>query len=762
MRLSIKWVITLGSIFLIWSTHLILTPSTYLASQRIFTTHVRDIMQNIVDLTLEQSNNHLNKAKSAAYLAKQLLSANVIRSDHQGAATLERYFFDQLSVHPHLSGIYYATPRGEFFFVSRNNDKIKDGFRTKTIRIDTNGKRHVHLVWRDANYTVLEEKDTPDDSYDPRKRPWFIESLKNLDVIWTEPYIFYSSQKPGITIAGPSISPSGAIKGVVGVDIEIAELSTFISKLRVGKTGQAFMLNRNGDVIAYRGLDKLIIRKKGSSAFRLPKVSEIHNDIVKKAYESIDWQYDEDGFLRLSGPIYTTFSLGEKKYAGMFAPFPDHRLPWIVGVYIPEEDYLGAIQHNQRVNIIATVVISLLASILGLILAKNIIRPITSLAREAKAIEEDDMESDFLTPSVFHELQTTAETFSRMKRALISYRDTLNEKEEIHQAIVNTANDAIIIMDNDFKVSFWNPAAQRMFGYTADEIMGRDLHQVLAPSSYYPEYSKALPLFRKSGEGKLVGRTLEVTARTREGDEFPVEISMSRLQIKGKWHALAIMRDISERVNAENIKRRLAHDLHDGIGGNLTNIKLLAEMLQMRVGDEKIRQSLHAIADISNDCISEARNYMGALDSKALEWQSLIDELRQYCGRVTESRGITLRVEAEISDHAPAPRTFQYMSLFRIIKEAVNNAIKHARADTITIHCRIDAREFRCEVADNGTGLSPSAGSGRGLLSMETRAVELGGRFELAGERGVTVTVVVPLNKGGETPRDAAEVKENA
>jgi len=753
MRFSIKWVITLSSIFLVWSTHLILTPSSYLTSEHIFTGHIRDIMQNIVDLTLEQSNNHLNKAKSAAYLAKQLLSANVIRSDHQGAATLERYFFDQLSIHPHLSGIYYATPRGEFFFVNRSNEKSPDGFRTKVIRIAEDGTRSVQLTWRDQDFSVVARKSDPSDPYDPRKRPWFTAALQSMDVIWTAPYIFYSSQKPGITIAGPSLTEDGNLKGIVGVDIEIAELSTFISKLRVGKSGQAFMLNRNGDVIAYRDLDRLIIRKKDSDSFRLPKVSEIHNDIVKKAYESIDWRYDEDGYLRLDGPIYTSFTLEDKRYAGMFAPFPDRRLPWIVGVYIPEEDYLGEIKKNRRINILATIVISALASVLGLILAKNIIRPITSLAQEAKAIEQDDMQADFLTESIFEEIQTTADTFSKMKESLINYRDTLSEKEEIHRAITSTANDAIVMMDDRLCVSFWNPAAQRMFGYSSGEVLGRDLHQLLAPSSYFPRYSKGLSIFRESGEGEFIGKTIELTAHDKEGEEFPVEISLSKLKIKGKWHALAIMRDITERVNSENIKKRLAHDLHDGIGGNLTNIKLLAEMLQMRVDDRHVKQSLHAIADISNDCISETRNYMGALDSENLEWQGLIDELRQYCERAADSRSIRLTVDARVDDKAPPPKTFQYMSLFRMIKEAVNNAIKHSNAGRISLDFQVTAGHLRCQVRDDGDGLSPSAGSGRGLLSMETRAAELGGRFELHSDNGVTITFVVPLTPaaGGRT-----------
>ena len=396
MRFSIKSCIIIGSFLLVWGTHLIIMPSSYFSSERVLTRHVQDIMQNIVDLTLEQSNNHLNKAKRAACLAKLMLSANVVRSDIGGVASLERYFFDQLSIYPHLSGIYFATLEGDFFFVSRTNEKTENGYRTKFIRKDINGTRQVNLTWRDHNFNQVAEKSDPEDPYDPRKRPWFIKVLEKRDVIWTAPYIFFSSQKPGITIAGPSFTDTGTIKGIVGVDIDIAELSTFISKLRVGKSGQAFMLNRNGDVIAYRKLDNLVIRKNATS-FRLPKVSEIGDDIVKNAFQSIEWQYDDEGFLQLEKPVFTSFAVNKKKYISIFAPFPDERLPWIVAVYIPEQDYLGEIRDNRFFNLVATVGISILASLLGLTLAKKIVAPIENIQNEAQAIEKIDMQTSFST-----------------------------------------------------------------------------------------------------------------------------------------------------------------------------------------------------------------------------------------------------------------------------------------------------------------------------------------------------------------------------
>ena len=151
MKLSIRWTIIISCIILVWGTHLIITPSSYFMTKRVLTKHMQDIMVNISDLTLEQAHNHLSKAKSAASLAKQLISSNVISDDIKGSSSLEHYFFNQLSIYPHLSGIYVGGFKGNFFMVSRHQKYEPDGYRTKVIRNDDD-YRSVDLTWRGTDY----------------------------------------------------------------------------------------------------------------------------------------------------------------------------------------------------------------------------------------------------------------------------------------------------------------------------------------------------------------------------------------------------------------------------------------------------------------------------------------------------------------------------------------------------------------------------------------------------------------------------------
>jgi two-component system cell cycle sensor histidine kinase/response regulator CckA len=133
--------------------------------------------------------------------------------------------------------------------------------------------------------------------------------------------------------------------------------------------------------------------------------------------------------------------------------------------------------------------------------------------------------------------------------------ETILESEEKFRAISSTAVDAILVMDNEGKISYWNPSAERMFGYTSDEALGKELHSFLAPSRYHEAYKKGMARFKKTGKGPAIGNTSEFFAIMKDGTEFPIEVSTSAIQIKGLWHSVGIVRDITDRKRAEHALR---------------------------------------------------------------------------------------------------------------------------------------------------------------------------------------------------------------
>lgn len=135
------------------------------------------------------------------------------------------------------------------------------------------------------------------------------------------------------------------------------------------------------------------------------------------------------------------------------------------------------------------------------------------------------------------------------------------ESEARYRAITEAASDGIVMMDQHGLISFLNPMAERMFGYTAGEAIGKDLHALLVPPRYAKDYQPALAHFWATGQGAAIGRTLELYGRHRDGHELPVELSISALRHEDSWQAVAIIRDISERKRLAAEKDKLNHEL---------------------------------------------------------------------------------------------------------------------------------------------------------------------------------------------------------
>lgn len=127
----------------------------------------------------------------------------------------------------------------------------------------------------------------------------------------------------------------------------------------------------------------------------------------------------------------------------------------------------------------------------------------------------------------------------------------LNESEARLNKLVNSAQDAIIMLNPDGSISMWNESAVRIFGYSPQEAIGRNFHSLVAPERYRAQYFQAFNAFSTTGEGAAVGQVLELFGLRKNGEEFPVELALSSVQINGQWHAIGILRDITARKQAE-------------------------------------------------------------------------------------------------------------------------------------------------------------------------------------------------------------------
>jgi diguanylate cyclase (GGDEF)-like protein/PAS domain S-box-containing protein len=135
----------------------------------------------------------------------------------------------------------------------------------------------------------------------------------------------------------------------------------------------------------------------------------------------------------------------------------------------------------------------------------------------------------------------------------------LREQQEKFRGIASSALDAVIMMDDQGRVTFWNNAAKRIFGYSSEEALYQDLHELIAPERYRGAYRKSLPEFQRSGTGHMIGQALEVTALHKDGTEFPVEVSLSTLKLGNAFHSVGLVKDITRRKMMEEKLQNMAN-----------------------------------------------------------------------------------------------------------------------------------------------------------------------------------------------------------
>jgi PAS domain S-box-containing protein len=314
----------------------------------------------------------------------------------------------------------------------------------------------------------------------------------------------------------------------------------------------------------------------------------------------------------------------------------------------------------------------------------------------------------------------------------------LQHSEDQIRAILDATADAVVTIDILGRIATFNRAAERIFGYTAGEVIGESVTMLIpAEERVGYGYKAAATRYYVS---RLLGRSHDMSGRRKDASIFPIQLSVN--SVEGRDLFVAVARDMTEHkaLQKEIIdvatleQRRIGQELHDGTQQELTGLGLLALNLADSLGRSGSTTAAQVAARIARgieQCNQRVRSLARGMVPVPIDREGLMAALAELARQTTEIHALPCGFECptpvEIDNDNEATH------LYRIAQEAVNNATRHAKASAIWIRLEQMGGQLLLEVRDNGIGLQTGglSSKGVGLRLMEHRCAMIGGNFSV-------------------------------
>ncbi len=345
------------------------------------------------------------------------------------------------------------------------------------------------------------------------------------------------------------------------------------------------------------------------------------------------------------------------------------------------------------------------------------------------------------------------------------------QAEQRFRGLLEAAPDAMVIADANGRIVLVNSQAERLFGYARTELLGQPV-EMLLPEANVPQHRQHRAAFAAAPRTRQMGPGYDLYGLRRDGTQIPVEVSLSPLHAEEGWLIMSAIRDITRRKqfeaelrdSREQLRRltarleaareeergRIAREVHDELGQQLTGLKMDVAWLQKRLDPAQaalldktrvmsalIDTVIHSVRKITTDLRPAVLDDFGL--EPAIEWQ-----LQEFEAR----SGITCQfaTQGQPAEMAPAMAT----ALFRVVQEALTNIARHAQASRVEVSLAWQPGQLLLEVRDNGRGITPDDldhARSLGLLGMRERVGMLAGQltFEGVPGQGTVVRATVPL-----------------
>jgi PAS domain S-box-containing protein len=306
--------------------------------------------------------------------------------------------------------------------------------------------------------------------------------------------------------------------------------------------------------------------------------------------------------------------------------------------------------------------------------------------------------------------------------------EELRQAEERMRSVVNHVIDGIIMIDERGRIESFNPAAEKLFGYTRAEVVGQNV-KVLMPEPYHSEHDHYIQNYVTTGVAKIIGIGREVVGRRRDGSTFPMELAVSAFHIGPRRYFTGIVRDITERKRLEQELRQrladladadrqkneflamLAHELRNPLAPMRNALHLMrmpgADGTMVTQARDMMERQMHQLVRLVDDLLDVSRIIRGKIElrKEPVDLAVAVSRAVETAQPVVEAQGHQLTVSLP---ERPLWVDGDLIRLSQVIANLLTNAAKYTdKAGRITVKLEGDGGEAVVRVRDTGVGIPP-------------------------------------------------------
>jgi len=418
--------------------------------------------------------------------------------------SLNKLFWQQMRQAQSLYFFYAANPRGQFIGVERRESNALVLHRSLPNLSSTAPLKK--LIYRlDNNGKILNQIEA--NIYDPRDRPWYKGAVKARQAVWSDIYLFVASPILGITASLPIYSESGNLRGVIAIDLTLSQIGDFLRQLKIAKTGQAFILEPSGEIVATSTAEApyISIDRKQQRIHALKS----QNPLLRLVFQNLQQKYPNPVNIPNRQQVQIEWE-GITQYVQITRLRNAQGLDWLMIVAVSEQDFRDRIDINTRNTIMLCALALIFASLTGFYTSKWIAKPVQKLIDASHLLATLSASADLASGQPYHPIETAnvrelsilADSFNQMAHQLqISFTALAQSKEELevrveertadlktseikYRTLVEAANCIILRRDIVGTIKYINEYGLTFFGFQSEtEMVGRNISGTIIKDS---------------------------------------------------------------------------------------------------------------------------------------------------------------------------------------------------------------------------------------------------------------------------------------